>query len=193
MFGHRLQGKFRFELTLGWSPQVRHQHYPGTGFYFNHNKKRVSYTWGDSSGGTGGRIGGLVASGDKMYMAFSSKEGGRRHWSAALADFGQDAPHEQTVHKYLQDADVAQLNVKIANYGSDRILVCWLEQGNWQCKFQLYDQDVNRIGDTEVLPVLASGRADFRNAANGDVCWAHAWGEDKRTLKVMKIKCVANE
>ncbi|MEK6248593.1 MAG: hypothetical protein N2C12_10470 [Planctomycetales bacterium] len=166
--------------------------YPGTGFYFNHNKKRVSYTWGDFSGGTGGRIGGMVAMQDKMVMAFSSREGGRKHWTVGLANFAQETPHEQTVHKYLVDADADQLNAKIANYGPDQLIVSWLEQGTWQRKFQLYDTELNPVGPSEVLPVSASPRADFRNLSNGDVAWAHGLSDGNKTLKVMKIQLSKN-
>ncbi len=161
--------------------------YPGTGFYFNHTAKRVSYTWGDFSGGTGGRIGGLVALNDKMFMAFSSKQGGRKHWTAALADFSQIAPHRQTVHKYLQDADADQLNVKIARYGSDRILVSWLESESWERKFQLYNSEADPIGATEVLPVRASPRADFKQMPHGGITWAHGWCEGGKTLTIIRI------
>ncbi len=163
--------------------------YPGTGLFFNHNKKRVSYTWGDHRGGTGGRIGGLVALGDKMFVAFSSKQGGRRHWTAALADFAQEAPHTQTVHKYLEDSNVAHRNVKIARYGSNELLVSWLEDGTWRQKFQRYDSQGMPVGEPEILPVRASARADFKNAVNGDVVWAHTWGEDRQVLKLMRIRC----
>ncbi len=167
--------------------------YPGTGFYFNHNAKRISYTWGDFSGGTGGRIGGLVALNDKMFMAFSSKQGGRKHWSVALADFSQKPPHRQSVHKYLQDADADQLNVKVARYGSDKILVSWLEAGNWERKFQLYDSDANPLGTTEILPVRASPRADFKQLPDGGVAWAHGWSEGGKTLKIIRIDATSQQ
>jgi hypothetical protein len=167
--------------------------YPGTGFYFNHNAKRISYTWGDFSGGTGGRIGGLVSLGDKMFVAFSSKQGDRKHWSAALADFAQQPPHQQSVHKYLEDADADQLNVKIGRYGSDRILVSWLEAESWERKFQLYDSDANPLGTTEVLPVRASPRADFKQMPDGGIAWAHGWSEGGKTLKIIRLDAVTKK
>ncbi len=162
--------------------------YPGTGFYFSRNKKRIAYCWGDFRGATGGRIGGLVPLGDKMFMAYSSKEGGRQHWSAALADFSQHEPHDQTVNKYLEDADSDQVNVKIVPYGDDRLLVSWLEVGSWKRKFQLYDSAAQPVGDSEVLPVRASPRADMQTDAGGDIVWAHTWGDDPRVIKIMRIR-----
>jgi len=161
--------------------------YPGTGIWFNHSQKRVSYVWGDFSGSTGGRIGGITALGDRMYVAFSSKEGGRSHWSAALADFAQKSPHEQKIHKYVHDSKTDQVNVKIARYGNDRLMLSWLEKGTWEREFQLYDADGKPTGEMEILPVRASARADMVTLANGDVVWAHTWGKDKRVLKIVRI------
>ncbi|MCA9247601.1 MAG: hypothetical protein KDA42_10810 [Planctomycetales bacterium] len=161
--------------------------YPGTGLFFNHNRKRVSYVWGDFSGGTGGRIGGMVALRDRMFVAFSSKQGGRRNWGVALADFGQEEPHDQQVHKYLEDCDVDQVNVKIARYGDDQLLVSWLEDGRWNRKFQLYDANAQPVGSTEVLPVRASARSDLKTDGQGNVVWAHNWGDDHRVLQAVRI------
>ncbi len=162
--------------------------YPGTGIYFNHNQKRVTYVWGDRAGNTGGRIGGMVPVGDKMFVAFTSKQGGRQHWTAALADFTQKPPHKQSVHKYLRDSDSDQVNVKLARYGKDRLLVSWLEKDSSDRKFQMYDSSAKPIGGLETLPVRASARADLKTLNNGDVIWAHTWGDDKKKLKVVRIR-----
>ena len=161
--------------------------YPGTGFYFNHTAKRISYTWGNSSGGTGGRIGGVVAVGDRMFMAFASKEGGRKHWSVALADFTKEAPHTQRVHRYLEDADSDQINVKIARYGKDRLLISWVDSATEQRKFAVYNQQGKRQGLAENLPVSAAPRSDFKTLSGGSVAWAHCGEGGGRTLKIMQI------
>jgi hypothetical protein len=162
--------------------------YPGTGFFFDHDAKRVAYTWGDRKGRTGGRLGGMVSLNDRMFMAYSSKQGGRRFWSVALADFTHDAPHDQTVNKYLQDSDADQLNVKIARYGADRLLVSWQERNSNQRSFQLYDADAQPLGAVETMPVRFSPRADPETYSDGDVAWAYAEGDQRQTLKVVRIE-----
>ncbi len=161
--------------------------YPGTGFYFNHTAKRISYTWGNFSGGTGGRIGGVVALGDRMFMAFASKEGGRKHWSVALADFAKEAPHRQKVHHYLEDAEGDQTNVKIARYGKDRLLISWVDTTAGERKFAIYNQQGEREGLVETLPVTASPRSDFKTLSGGAVAWAHCAEDGHRMLKIMRI------
>ncbi len=161
--------------------------YPGTGFYFNHTAKRISYTWGNFSGGTGGRIGGVVALGDRMFMAFTSKEGDRKHWSVALADFAKAPPHRQRVHQYLEEAESDQINVKIARYGKDRMLISWVDSANAVRQFAVYNQQGQREGAIETLPVAASPRSDFKTLPGGAVVWAHPSGDDKRTLKIQRI------
>ena len=161
--------------------------YPGTGIYFNHTAKRISYTWGDFSGGTGGRLGGLVAAGDRMFLAFASKEGGRKHWSVALADFAKEHPHTQRVHKYLEDADSDQVNVKMARYGKDQLLVSWVEAAPGDRKFCLYNFQGERVGPAEVLSVTASPRGDFQTLPDGSVAWADCGEAGSQTLKIMRI------
>jgi hypothetical protein len=161
--------------------------YPGTGFYFNHTAKRISYTWGNFSGGTGGRIGGVVAVGDRLFMAFSSKEGDRKHWSVALADFAKEPPHKQQVHQYLEDAESDQTNVKIARYGKDRLLISWVDSATEQRKFAIYNQQGQREGPAEILPVTASPRSDFKTLSGGSVAWAHVDSDNHRTLKIMRF------
>ena len=161
--------------------------YPGTGFYFNHTAKRISYTWGNFSGGTGGRIGGVVAVGDRLFMAFTSKEGDRKHWSVALADFAKEPPHKQQVHQYLEDAESDQTNVKIARYGKDRLLISWVDSATAQRKFAIYNQQGQREGPAEILPVTASPRSDFKTLSGGSVAWAHGDADNHRTLKIMRF------
>ncbi|MEK6269622.1 MAG: hypothetical protein N2B57_02590 [Planctomycetales bacterium] len=161
--------------------------YPGTGFYFNHNAKRISYTWGNFRGGTGGRIGGVVAVGDRLFMAFTSKEGDRKHWSVALADFAKEPPHKQQVHQYLEDAESDQTNVKIARYGKDRLLLSWVDSATEQRKFAIYTQQGQREGPAEILPATAAPRSDFKTLSGGSVAWAHVDEDGHRTLKIMRL------
>ena len=68
------------------------------------------------------------------------------------------------------------------------MLVSWLEKESSDRKFQMYDSSAKPIGALETLPVRASARADFKTLNNGDVIWAHTWGEDKTKLKVVRIR-----
>ena len=115
-----------------------------------------------------------------MFMAFASKEGGRKHWSVALADFTKEAPHTQRVHQYLEDADSDQINVKIARYGKDRLLISWVESATGQRKFAVYNQQGKREGLAENLPVSAAPRSDFKTLSGGSVAWAHC-GETRKS------------
>ena len=161
--------------------------YPGTGIYFNHRAKRISYTWGDFSGGTGGRLGGLVATDDRIFLAFASKEGGRKHWSVALGDFAKEHPHAQRVHKYLEDTDCDQLNVKMARYGKKQLLISWVEAVPGDRKFCLYNFQGERAGPAEVLSVTASPRGDFQTLPDGSVAWADCGEAGSQMLKIMRI------
>ena len=120
-------------------------------------------------------------------MAFTSKEGDREHWSVALADFAKAPPHRQRVHQYLEDADHDQINVKIARYGKDRLLISWVDATNFQRRFAIYNQQGQREGPVETLSVTASPRSDFKTLPGGAVIWANSSGEDQRTLKIYRI------
>ena len=128
-----------------------------------------------------------MALGDRMYMAYSSKDG-HKHWGTALADFSQHTPHEQSFNKYLMSNTTDHLNVKIARYGSDQLLISWLEKQDWKRRFQLYDGNGKPLGPAEVLPVRASPRADMKTLPSGDVVWAHAWGANKKILKIIQLQ-----
>ena len=85
------------------------------------------------------------------------------------------------------------MNVKIALYGADTLLVSWLEEGSWQRKFQRYNSHAKPVGKIEVLPVRASPRADMKNDSHGNVVWAHQWGDNKRALKIVRIRYQNNK
>lgn len=169
--------------------------YPGTGIWFNHNKKRVAYCWGDWRGATGARIGGFIALGDSMFVAYSSKQGGRRHWSAALANLARKAPHQQTIKRYVHDANVDQLNVKLARFGSDQMIISWRDKGSTARRFQRYDTQAKAVGPAEQLAVLASPRDDIKTDAHGNLVWAFARKDKPQKLFIARLrhKATANK
>ena len=151
--------------------------FPSMGLFFNHGFfKGIA---GDKSGGSSGRIAGMVGVDGNIAIAYTAYE--RAHLEIV------DAGTRARIHSWpLPYAPGKDKNLKVARFGQKRVLVSWKRGEEQVVKVYSLEGEGALEEESDNIGAWAHPRGDFKTFANGDVAWATQW-VDSKILRVMRL------
>lgn len=157
--------------------------FPKEGFHFNHRERLIrAEPSGDGGGNSDARLGGWVPLPDGFLMSFASPEG-RSSTDVGIVHVSNDAD-VGTVRWLTNTAGVTEDGPHLARYGRDAFLASWTANGSHLIA------EITRDGAILEGPVAIDApigaRNDMQTLPDGDVVFAHAWG-DLGALKTVRI------
>ena len=153
--------------------------YPKEGFHFNHREQMIrAEPSGDGAGGSDARLGGWVPLPNGFLMSFASPEG-RASTDVGLVHVSNDA-EIGAVRWLTNSAAVVEDGPHLARYGRDQFLASWTADAAHLAA--LVKEDGTFIEGPVAIEAPIGARNDMMTMPDGDVAWAHAWG-DMHALK----------
>ncbi|MCC7018119.1 MAG: hypothetical protein IT332_00095 [Ardenticatenales bacterium] len=157
--------------------------YPKEGFHFNHRETMIrAEPSGDGSGGSDARLGGWVPLPNGFLMSFASPEG-RASTDVGLVHVSNDA-EIGAVRWLTNSAAVVEDGPHLARYGRDQFLASWTADAAHLAA--LVKEDGTFIEGPVAIEATIGARNDMQTMPDGDVAWAHAWG-DMHALKTVRV------
>jgi len=157
--------------------------FPEKAMLFHHRTRIRPEPSGNESGGSEGRLGGLVPMDDGFAFSFGSPDAGR-----TLRDIGivfLDNDGQPGAEHWLTDTSgVDEEAPHLARYGED-FLASWMDGD--EHKLALVDEEGALKKPPSSIDAKIGARDDMIRLSNGDPGWAYAWG-DMQELKFVRVQ-----
>jgi hypothetical protein len=179
---HSLDVRLAYNGTR-FGPVCLSDAFPEKAMLFHHRTKIRDEPTGNGSGGSEGRLGGLVPLDDGFAFSFGSPDPGRASRDIGIVFLDHDGKAGEE-HFLTDTSEVDEDAPHLAGYGSN-FLASWME--GEEHKLALVDGAGSLMKPPSSIDARIGARDDMIQLSNGDPGWAYAWG-DMQSLKLVRVQ-----